>query len=376
MRTMPKNNLFFLFLLFPFLLNAQVDNLNTEETEEDFEKYANLSIKDGSKNKAYCSSKILAQTPNRLIGIGYEVFGPFKLSTNGLVDSLGNVVGTQDNSALMSHGLRLEANFPVVSTNKVIFSLGGAYSEQNYVFKKEVESTVDNPMFSTLKNGSIRNLSIVGTLFKPFDEKNFLLTQVLGEYAGDWTFLRWQNPAFIKLSATAIYGRKTNERKMWGVGLTRTYRAGEVNYLPVFLFNYTSRNEKWGLEMLLPARADFRYNISKRNIIKAGIELEGTSYRLNDRNRAFADSPLFQGKETNKLELRRSDIRLRAIWDFPVKNFYWLSLSAGYRLVYRYNVDQGEIYRGFGLVSDAPYQLENSISGALFISVNACLVSP
>jgi len=369
---MPKYNLIFLLLLIPFISFAQVE----DEAEEDFEKYANLSIKDGSKNKSFCSSKILAQTPNRLLGIGYEVFGPFKLSTIGLLDSSGNVIDPQENSALLSHGLRLEANFPVVSTNKVIFSLGGAYSEQNYVFNKEVESAVDNPMFTTLKNGSIRNLSIVGTLFKPFDEKNFLLTQVLGEYAGDWTFLRWQNPAFIKVSATAIYGRKSSDRKMWGVGLTRTYRAGEVNYLPVFLFNYTARSEKWGIEMLLPARADFRYNISKRNIIRAGIELEGTSYRLNDRNGAFSSNRLFQGRETNKLELRRSDIRLRAIWDFPVKNFYWLSLSAGYRLVYRYNVDQGEIYRGFGLVSDAPYQLENSISGALFISVNACLVSP
>ena len=188
MLTMPKYNLFFLLLFIPFLNFAQIDSLNTEE-EEDFEQYANLSIKDGSKNKAYCSSKILAQTPNRLIGIGYELFGPFKLSTLDLKDSLGNTLGPQDNSVLMSHGLILEANFPVVSTNKVIFSLGGAYSEQNYVFKKEVESDVNNPMFSTLKNGSIRNLNIVGTLFKPFDEKNFLLTQVLAEYAGDWNFI-------------------------------------------------------------------------------------------------------------------------------------------------------------------------------------------
>jgi hypothetical protein len=207
MQMMPKYNLFVLLLFVPFLSIAQVDSLDVEE-EEDFEQYANLSIKDGSKNKAYCSSKILAQTPNRLIGIGYEVFGPFKLSTLDLKDSLGNTIGTQDNKAIMSHGIRLEANFPVVSTNKVIFSLGGAYSEQNYVFNKEVESAVANPMFQTLKNGSIRNLSIVGTLFKPFDEKNFLLTQVLGEYAGDWNFIRWQNPAFIKVSATAIYGSR------------------------------------------------------------------------------------------------------------------------------------------------------------------------
>jgi hypothetical protein len=360
-----------LLFLFPLLLSAQVDSSGVEE-EEDFEKYANLSIKDGSSNKAYCSSKILAQTPNRLIGIGYEAFGPFKLSTD-----LGDSIGTQEHSALLSHGVRLEANFPIVSTNKIIFSLGGNYSEQNYVWRNEAAAPEPNPMYQTLSNSAIRNLGLVGTLFKPFDEKNFVLVQVLGEYAGDWNFLRWQSPAFIKLSATAIYGRKVNDRKMWGVGLTRTYRAGEINYLPVFLFNYTAPSERWGLEMLLPARADFRYNISKRNIIRAGLELEGTSYRLNDRKDFFANNLGFQNQNLDKLELRRSDIRLRAIWDFPLKDFYWLSLSAGYRLVYRYNVDNvGELYRGFGLVNDAPYFLENSMSGAFFLSVTATLVSP
>jgi hypothetical protein len=368
-KKMTKKKLLLCLTFLPLFLYAQTDSLNTEEEEEDFEQYANLSIKDGSKNKAYCSSKILAQTPNRLISVGYDVFGPFKMTSN-----LGDSSFSHD--AALSHGLRLEANFPIVSTNKLIFSLGGSYTEQHYVWKRVYNNLENNPTFQTLSNGSIRNLSMVGTLFKPFDEKNFLLVQALGEYAGDWNFLKWQNPLFIKLSATAIYGRKTNDRKMWGVGLTRTYRAGEVNYLPVFLFNYTAPSEKWGLEMLLPARADFRYNISKRNIIRAGLELEGTSYRLNDRNNYFANNPQFQGKAIDKLELRRSDIRIRAIWDFPIKNFYWLSISAGYRLVYRYNIDQGEIYRGFGLVSDAPYLMENNISGTAFISVIANLVSP
>jgi hypothetical protein len=357
--------------LVPFSLFSQIDSSASEE--EDFEQYANMSITDGSTNKAYCSSKILAQTPNRLISVGYEAFSPFTITTKS-ADGTG---ADDESKAFLSHGMRLEANFPIISTNKIIFSLGGSYTEQHYVLdKKYTNLNPLNPVYQTLANGSIRNLSMVGTVFKPFDEKNFLLVQALAEYAGDWNFLNWQNPLFTKISATAIYGRKTNDRKMWGVGFTRTYRAGEVNYLPVFLFNYTAPSEKWGVEMLLPARADFRYNISKRNIIRAGLELEGTSYRLNDRNKYFANNQLFQGKATDKLELRRSDIRIRAIWDFPIKNFYWLSISAGYRLVYRYNIDQGEIYRGFGIVSDAPYLLENNISGAAFISVIANLVSP
>jgi hypothetical protein len=372
----------FLFLLsvaYPLQASAQntdsipkaVENPAEEEEEEDFEKYANLNSSDGTKAKAFCTSKVVSQTPNRLISIGYDVFGPFKLGSN-----MGDSLGMLESQANLSHGLRLEANFPVVSNNRILFSLGGSYTEQNYVWRS-TQQEANNPMYQTLAGGSIRNLGMVATVFKPFNERNFLLAQGLAEYAGDWNFAKWQSPAYIKYSATAIFGWKPSDRKMWGIGLTRTYRAGEINYLPVFLFNYTSKSEKWGLEMLLPARADYRYNISKRNIIRAGVELEGTSYRLNDRNNYFANHSGYAGQDMDKLELRRSDIRLRAMWDFPMKDFYWLSVSAGYRLVYRYNVDNiGEVYRGFGLVNDAPYLLENEMGGAFFISIVATFVSP
>lgn len=342
-----------------------------EEEEEDFDKYANLNSSDGKEEKAFCTSKIPGQTPNRLISIGYDIFGPFKLESN-----MGDSLGMLSSSANFSHGLRLEANFPIVSNNKILFTLGGGYSEQNYVLKANSQEA-QNPMYQTLKNGSIRNLNIVATLFKPLNEKNFILAQGLAEYAGDWNFTKWQSPKYIKYSATAIFGWKAHDRRIFGVGLTRTYRAGEINYLPVVMYNYTSRSQKWGLEMLLPARADFRYNLNNNSILRFGLELEGTSYRLNDRNNYFANHTGYAGEPTDKLELRRSDIRLRALWDFSMKDFYWLSLSVGYRMVYRYNVDNiGEVYRGFGIVNDAPYLLENEMGGAVFISVIATFVSP
>ncbi len=345
-----------------------------EEEEEDYEKYANLTSADGKKEKAYCSSKIPKQTPNRLISVGYDVFAPFKMESD-----MGDSLGVLSSQANLSHGLRLEASFPIVSTNKVVFTLGGSYIEQRYAWKSS-ENEESNPMYQTLNNGSIRNLALVATLFKPLNEKNFILAQGLAEYAGDWSITRWQPARYIKTSATVIFGFKPHDRRMWGIGLTRTYRAGEINYLPVFFYNYTSRSQKWGLEMLLPARADYRRNFDKGlGILRVGLELEGASYRLNDRNRYFRNHYNSDGNTANttKLELRRSDIRLRAMWDFPVKDFYWLSLSLGYRMVYRYNVDNiGEVYRGFGIVDDAPYLLENGIGGTPFISVVFSFVSP
>jgi hypothetical protein len=362
-------------LLFIFLANlnlvAQTDSTDVEE-EEDFSQYADMSLAGGGSSQEYCTSKITAQTPNRLIAIGYDLFGPYNINSD--------VNGGLNSNVNVSHGLRLETNVPVVSTNKILFSLGGSYIEQRYAFG-DAEMMNDNPMYQTLNARSIRNLSLIGTLFKPFDEKNFLLVQGQADYAGDWNLREWHSPRYLKYSLTAVYGQKLNPRFIWGVGLSRTYRAGELNYVPVVMLNYTALSENWGIEMLLPARADFRYNISRRNILRFGFELEGASYRLNDRDGFFANNAAFAGMNTDQLELRRSDIRLRAMWDFSMKNFYWLSVSAGYRLVYRYNVDQvdtseDQSLRLFGIVSDAPYLLENQMGGAFFISVVAALVSP
>jgi hypothetical protein len=356
------------FFLVPAVLFAQVTDSLPPEEEEDFSQYENMTtIDDGKKVKLYCTSKVFDQTPNRLIGIGYEFQGPYTIGS--LLNPTAAVPQNEEAEVNFSHGLRLETNIPVISKTNVLWSIGGGYTDHYYAVKGNQE---DNHMARTLAEGSIRNLYLNTTVFKPFDQKNFLLAQMQGDYAGDWNFANWQNPKYIKVSGVAIYGRKVHDRFMWGVGLTRTYRAGEVNYLPVVLLNYTSVSRKWGIEMLAPARADFRYNFSTRNLLRAGVELEGTSYRLNDRKGYFATA--YQTQELRDLELRRSEIKARVVWDFPLKDFYWASLAVGYPIMYNYNVDNGEFFRGF--FGDQVYIVENNVASALFISLSFNLVSP
>jgi hypothetical protein len=80
------------------------------------------------------------------------------------------------------------------------------------------------------------------------------------------------------------------------------------------------------------------------------------------------------------LEIRRGEIRLRALYEFSVKDFVWLSLQAGYRVNYRYEVDRlvggKEIYRAFGLLSDEPYVMENRLGNPLYFNISLHLVSP
>jgi hypothetical protein len=88
-----------------------------------------------------------------------------------------------------------------------------------------------------------------------------------------------QNKA-ITLSGTVIYGWKTSEKNMIGAGLARTYRAGQLMHLPVLFWNKTF-NDKWGMELLLPARGFVRYNFSTTSMLQAGFELEGNEAVIN-----------------------------------------------------------------------------------------------
>jgi hypothetical protein len=98
--------------------------------------------------------------------------------------------------------------------------------------------------------------------------------------------------------------------------------------------------------------------------------LEGQSYRLHR----------VESIPNPDLEIRRAEIRLRAVYEFSLKDFIWMSVQAGYRINYRYDVDRltngKEIYRAFGLASDEPYIMQNTLTNPFYFNVSVNLVSP
>ncbi|MDP4854732.1 MAG: hypothetical protein NWR20_01495, partial [Schleiferiaceae bacterium] len=179
---------------------------------------------------------------------------------------------------------------------------------------------------------------------------------------------------YLRYSAAVIYGRRPTEKKQWGLGLARTYRVGEINYIPVVLYNSTDALNKWGAEVLFPARAHVRRTINPRNMLFAGYELEGQSYRL------WRDPASNFDLRNEDLEIRRGEARFRMVYEFSLKDFIWLSVQAGYRLQYRYDVDRlvdgVEIYRAFGLLRDDAYAQTNGLGNPLYFNVSLNLVSP
>lgn len=358
-------------------LHAQVDTTGGAGNDEDYSQYDNVGFADDGA-KRFCSPKIEGLSPAKLISVGYD----YQMGYQMIADSLrsqspfapwGNF-NPDTGEVAYSHGLRLACNIPVISKTSLVWQLGANYWEQQYEFKDG--NSLSNPMLTALRDNGLRTMGINTTVFKPLNDKQFLLFQGSADMSGDFQLSKLMPARYLKYSVAAIWGKRPTERKQWGIGVSRTYRVGELNYIPIVLFNWTDASNKWGTEILFPARAHVRRTINSRNMLFAGYELEGQSYRLYRNNEPSANFDM----RREDLEIRRGEIRLRLMYEFSLKGFVWVSVQAGYRINYRYDVDRladgAEIYRGFGLVSDAPYVMVNQLTNPLYFNISLNLVSP
>ncbi len=349
--------------------------------DEDFSMYDNVGFAaEGAKR--FCSPKIEGLSPAKLISIGYDYQLGYNMKADSIRNKSGNSLGYDASrlpdsmQVLSSNGIRIGCNIPVISKTNIVWQLGANYWEQRYQF--ENPDQLNNAMMKSLSEYGLRTMGINTTLFKPLNDTRFLLFQGSADLSGDYKFGEFMPLKYMKYSAALIYGKRPSEKKQWGVGLARTYRVGELNYIPILFYNSTDVANKWGTEILFPARAHVRRTINSRNMLFAGYELEGQSYRLWRNDTELAGSGYNMRKDD--LEIRRGEIRLRMVYEFSLKDFIWLSVQAGYRLNYRYDVDRledgSEIYRAFGLASDAPYVMVNSLTNPLYFNISLNLVSP
>jgi hypothetical protein len=337
------------------------------EAEEDYSIYDNVQFTD-TGTRRYCSPKVFDQSPQRFLSVAWDAQMPYtlQLSAIGSYTDGDNPAIAEEARANYTGGLRLSANIPVISKNSFVWQMGMNYWETRYKLGENQKPAT--ALSAALRNGGLRTLGLNTTIFKPLNEKSFILFQGSSDLNGDYSFSDFQSLRYLRYSAAVIVGRRPNDRKQWGVGVARTYRVGEMNYLPVILFNYTAPNRKWGTEILFPARAHVRRTINPRNLILVGYELEGQSYRIA----ALSDTE-------RSLEIRRGEMRTRVEYQRQLSGFIWLSCQAGWRYDWSFNADYLEndgkdFFRGF--TGNQKYSMLNTLGNPLYFNIGIHLVSP
>ncbi len=325
---------------------AQVTDTSSAEDNIDYSAFG-----DAAGVKRYATQKVLNQTPNRIVSIGYEYHGGFNMPE---VPMYPTFLGPQTFRANRLAGLRAQVNIPVVSTNKVIWQMGANYWQSAYQFK----ALTTNSFINELESNGMHTAGLNTTIFKPLNEKNFLIFQASADVNGVFENLKEVNNKAITYSGAAIYGWKKSESNMFGIGVSRTYRAGQAIVVPILLWNKTF-NHAWGMELLLPARGHLRYNFSTSNILQLGYELEGNQYWMR------TPSP------NGEVFIQRGELKPRIQWDKRLKGFLWLSAQAGLRYNWRFDV-----MNEYDARKDNQLFFRSQLTNPFYFNVSLNFVSP
>ncbi len=356
-----------LALVVPLGMLAQSDTIPAAE-EEDYSQYDDLGFAD-EKARRYAPPKVLDLSPQRFISLLWDAQGAYTMQSSplGSWPEDADVPVAEEARATYTGGLRAQANIPVVSRNSIIWQVQANYWDVRYNVSPSFSTDTSAELFRRLGDRGLRTTGLGTTVFKPLNETTFLILQASADLSGDYFLDAPQSLEYLRYGGAAIWGKRPHDRLQWGVGLSRTYRVGAMNYIPVLMYNYTAPNRKWGTEMLLPARCHYRRTFSPRSLLLTGYELEGQSYRI-------------QGLSTDaySFEVRRGELRLRAEYQRQLKGFIWMSVQAGYRHDWSFNADElpggNEFFRGF--FGDQPFAMVNSLGCAPYVQVGIHLVSP
>lgn len=366
---------FFLFLILgSFSVVAQVDTPDDDDDDFDFSEFELAA----PAAKSFCTNKVLGQTPTTLIGVNYDYQLPHDLT---IMPGAGDFTNS-DLSISPAEAVNVQGNFPLISRNNILVNMNIIYQHQGYNLK----GSGAHPFAQTLDRYGLNRSALMFTVFKPLNEKNFILAQVGAELNGDYAFSDFESAAStIRVPAAVLYGWKPHDRLMYAFGLARTYLGGSLNYVPVIYYYHTFRNQKWGIEALLPSRGSIRYRFNSLTLLSMGFSAVGATYRLNSFEGFAADfAPPAQGQlpvfgaalqNARDVELRRSELRLGFSFQRAIVGFFWLNIDAGYRINWSYDIDEGgDFLRFFG--DDRPYFIENDLRNTPYFSIGISYTSP
>lgn len=315
--------------------------------------------------KKYAPLRIKGTSPSKIISLAYEYNAANTIQSD--INSAYKNLFSKENVTLKNNtGLRFSFNLPVVNKDNLFIGFGYSYAYTKFSFDRVNSAHFMHDI------GKLQNHKLTLTLYKPFNEKHFILLQYLPEYNSNFQTKIANNLTYVKHSFVAAFGWYFHERKQFGLGLNRSYRAGEMTYFPLILFNFTSPQMKWGTEIAFPARAHLRYNFNSKSLLLLGYELEGASYVISNKNGLY-NQP---GLQDNLLELRKSEFKCRIIAEKSLYKNIWASAQIGYRINNDFNLDEYDVIRFLNSSKNRAYVSENKLTNNFYAQIGVHFVAP
>lgn len=298
--------------------------------------------------KTYCNPLVAGQPSTKRLSLVYEIQPAINTPTK-FTNSALPVEYTTDIS--MAHSLRLGYAKNLVMKPKFYMSFSAGYWFSSF----SIKNPENNSFARLLSQRYFHSFTASTNIFKPLNSKNFLLLNLSVEANGNGESLQNFSSDNLLAGGALIFGWKKGFKQMWGIGAFRGYRLGKVIHVPALLFN-SSFNKKWGVDALLPARANFRYTKSPKTMWLFGYELDGTQFAVRSAN------PLY-----NNTFFQRGEIRPKIGLEKQLNKYWAFTANAGVRFNGRFDVSTD--YAGDKLI------VNNEPKPALFVNAGIHVVN-
>lgn len=305
-------------------------------------------VKPSPKKKIYCNPLVAGQPTTKRLSLTYEIQPTYSGPTNFPLFPFPSSIETKSSPV---QSLRLQYNQTVLTKPKLYMSFSAGYWLSSF----NVSANSSNAFGRILDQSPLHSITASSNIFKPLNEKNFILLNLSLEANGNGSSFKKFSSDNLLAGGAAIFGWKKGFKRMWGLGVFRGYRMGRVIHVPALLFN-SSFNNKWGVDALLPARANFRYKASPTVLWYVGYELDGSQFAIRE-----------QGSFLNGTFLQRGEIRPKLGFEKQLKKNWAFTMNAGLRFNGRLDVSSD--YNGKDLI------VESSPKPGLFINAGLHIIN-
>ena len=319
--------------------------------QESFSQLEFLTCSDST----FCIPKVSGLPRTKGLEIRRELFTPHSLRVEDKFSEDSRTINTEiDQNARWIGRLR----FPVLMGEKLNLALGFRYTKEDFNF--ENVTGIDNEFVKDLEDRSLKSLGMNLYASKPFRGNKFIIGRFQADLNGDFRLGDGNAGDFLRTSAVALYGYKIDSDRTMAVGLSYSYVFGRASILPVLAYYKTSFDERWGLEMVLPASIRVRHVPDPKNVFYVGAAVSGAQYLIYLEERV---DPLF---------LENSEINFELRYEREIHDWLWCGFSAGYRHNLSFDLSKGDQL----LREPTEIVLDGNVEGAMIFSAGIFIVPP
>ena len=205
----------------------------------------------------------------------------------------------------------IRAWIPIIHKSNFAIVVGPHYRTEQL----ELKSFGENPI-NQLDGWRLRSMGVDVKSFIKLDSKSYLVAGSNINKSGNLTN-NSERSVPLNYTFMSAFIMKKSDRKEIGFGVMVS-KSQNLSILPIFVFNYNNPSGKSGIEIMLPKKVAYRYNLSPKDI-------------LYFRSEAVTKNYYTYGADKQGALFRLIDLDTGVQYDRQINKLIGVELFAGYR---------------------------------------------